>query len=169
LELKVQDNGKILKPKAKYTLTLDEVKSVCRSINELKMPYDYSSNLARCVDVEKGRIHGIKSHYCHVFMQSLLPIAFSAFHIHVLNPLTKISHFFKDLCSATLKEESLRRMEENFPIILCKLKRIFPLDCLIPWNISLFISPMKHCWVDQCNTNGCIHLKGTKGPPYSYL
>jgi len=29
LELKVQDNGKILKPKAYYTLTTNEAKSVC--------------------------------------------------------------------------------------------------------------------------------------------
>ena len=76
------------------------------------MPDGYSSNLARCVDVEKGRIHGMKSHDCHIFMESLLPTAFSALAIHVLNPLT---------------EESLRRMEENIPIILCKLERIFPL------------------------------------------
>jgi len=69
LELKVQDNGKILKPKA-YTLTPDEAKSVCRWIKELKMPDGYNSNLARCADVEKGRIHGMKSHDCHVFMES---------------------------------------------------------------------------------------------------
>jgi len=59
------------------------------------MPNDYSSNLARCVDVEKGRIHGMKSHDCHVFMESLLPTAFSTLPIHVLNPLTEISHFFQ--------------------------------------------------------------------------
>jgi len=68
----------------------------------------------------------MKSHDCHVFMETLLPIAISALPILVLNPLTEISHFFKDLCYATLKEESLRRMEENIPIILYKLERIFP-------------------------------------------
>ena len=88
------------------------------------MPDGYGSNLARCANVEKGIIHGMKSHDCLIFMESLLPIAFGVLPIHVLNPLTKISHFFKDLCSATLKEESLRRMEENIPIILCKLERI---------------------------------------------
>ena len=142
LELKVQDNGKILKPKANYTLTPDEAKLVYQWIKELKMPNGYSSNLARCADVEKGRIHGMKSHDCHVFMESLLPIAFSVLPIRVLNPLTEISHFFKDLCSATLKEESLRRMEENIPIILCKLKRIFP--------PGLFDS-MEHLPIHLCN------------------
>jgi len=46
MELKVQDNGKILKPKANYTLTQDEAKLVCRWIKELKIPDGYSSNLS---------------------------------------------------------------------------------------------------------------------------
>jgi len=116
LELKVQDNGKILKPKANYTLTPDEAKAVCQWIKELKMLDGYSSNLARCADVEKGRICGMKSHDFHVFMESLLPTAFSVLPIHVLNPLTEISHLFKDLCSTTLKEESLRRMRKIFQL-----------------------------------------------------
>ena len=124
--MKVRDNGKILKPKVNYTFTTSEAKSVCQWIKELKMSDGYSSNLTRCVDVQKGRIHGMKSHDCHVFMETLLPIAFSALPIHVLNPLTEISHLFKDLCYATLKEESLRTMEENIPFILYKLERIFP-------------------------------------------
>jgi len=36
--------------------------------------------------------------------------------MHVLNPLFEISHF-KDLCSTTLKEDSLRRLEENILFI----------------------------------------------------
>ena len=124
--MKVQDNGKILKSKENYILTTNEAKSVCRWIKELKMLDGYSSNLARCADVENGRIHGMKSHDCNVFMKTLLPLAFSALPIHVLNPLIEISHFFKDLCSATLKKESIRRMEENIPIIFYKLERIFP-------------------------------------------
>jgi len=90
------------------------------------MPDGYSSNLARCVDVEKGRIHGMKSHDCHVFMETFLPIAFSSLPIHVLNPLIEINHFFKDMYSTSLNRESLLRMEENIPIIICKHERIFP-------------------------------------------
>jgi len=54
------------------------------------MPDGYSSNLARCADVEKERIHGMKSHDCHVFMETLLPIAFSLLSMHVLNPLIEL-------------------------------------------------------------------------------
>jgi len=56
----------------------------------------------------------------------VLPIAFSSLPMHVLNPLIEISHFFKDLCSTILKGDSIRRLEENISLILCKLERIFP-------------------------------------------
>jgi len=67
----------------------------------------------------------MKSHYCHLFVECLLPIAFSSLPTHVLNPIIEVSHFFKDLCSTTLKEDDLTMMEQNIPIILCKLERIF--------------------------------------------
>ncbi|XP_045824924.1 uncharacterized protein LOC123917287 [Trifolium pratense] len=119
-------NGKVLKPRANYTLSVDEAKSVCQWVEELKMPDGYSSNLARCVDVEKGRMRGMKSHDCHVFLQSLLPIAFSSLPPHALNPLIEVCQFFKNLCSATLRDDDLIKMEGDIPMILCKLERIFP-------------------------------------------
>ncbi|CAJ2657167.1 unnamed protein product [Trifolium pratense] len=119
-------NGKLLKPRANYTLSPDEAKSVCRWVKEGKMPDGYSSNLARCADVDHGRMRGMKSHDCHVFFQTLLPIAFSSLPQHVLNPLIEISQFFKNLCSTTLREADLIKMENDIPLILCKLERIFP-------------------------------------------
>ncbi|WJX35324.1 hypothetical protein P8452_23334 [Trifolium repens] len=126
LLLKTLSNGKVLKPRANYTLSFDEAKSVLRWVKELKMPDGYASNLARCADVDHGRMRGMKSHDCHVFLQSLLPIAFSSLPQHALNPLIELSQFFKNLCSATLRESDLIKMEYDIPLILCKLERIFP-------------------------------------------
>jgi hypothetical protein len=90
------------------------------------MPDGYCSNLARCADVNNGRMQGMKSHDCHVFMECLLPIAFSSLPTHVLNPLVEVSQFFKNLCSATLRDDDLIKMDKDIPMILCKLERIFP-------------------------------------------
>ena len=119
-------NGKLLKPKANYTLTVDQTKLVYQWIKELWMLDGYSSNLARWANVDKGTMHEMKSHDCHVFVECLLLIAFSSLLPHVLNPLIEISHFFKDLCFTTLIEDDLSRMEWNIPFILCKLERILP-------------------------------------------
>ena len=119
-------NGKMLKAKANYTLTTEEAKLVCHWIKELRMPDGYSSNLARCADVDKGRMFGMKRHDCHVFMECLLPITFSSLPAHALNPLIEVSNFFRDFCSTTLSDCYLAKMEENIPIIICKLERLLP-------------------------------------------
>ena len=126
MELQLLQNGKYLKPKAIYSLTSDEAKSVCHWLKELRMPDGYSSNLARCADVKTGRLRGMKSHDSHVLMERLLPIAFCSLPNHVLNPLTEVSQFFKDLCASTLRIDELVKMDQNIPIILCKLEQVFP-------------------------------------------
>ena len=63
-------------PKAKYTLDKAQRKVVCEWVKNLKFPDGYASNMGRCVDLNKYKLFGMKSHDCHVFMQRLIPIAF---------------------------------------------------------------------------------------------
>lgn len=55
----------------------------------------YASNLFRCADVTKGRMKGIKTHDCHIFMECFLPIAFRSLPSEIWKSLTKLSHFLK--------------------------------------------------------------------------
>lgn len=126
LELQPFENRKNGKPKASYTLTKSEAKLVCKWLKELRMPDGYASNLSRCANVEKGTVHGMKSHDCHVFMECLLPIAFHSLSDLVWKPLTELSRFFKDICCNTLRMDDLVKLDENIPIIICKLEMIFP-------------------------------------------
>ena len=126
LELQTRPNGKLIKPKAKYTFTLEQKRKVCEWVKELRMPDGYASNLARCVDMQEGKLHGMKSHDCHIFMERLLPVAFSALPEQIWKPITELSLFFKDLCSTVLREDDLKQMEQNISVILCRLERIFP-------------------------------------------
>ena len=137
---------------------------MCQWIKELRMSDGYSSNLARCVNVDKGNMHGMKSHDCHVSMECLLPIAFSSLSPHVLNPLIEISHFFKDLCSTTLMEDDQSRWNKIFHSFYQVGENIPPppLVFSIQWNICLFIWNMKLDLVDLSNIDECIHLKGNK-------
>ena len=38
-----------------------------------------------------------------------------------------IGAFFRDLSTRTLKEEVVEQLQENIPILLCNLEKIFPL------------------------------------------
>ncbi|XP_019240825.1 PREDICTED: uncharacterized protein LOC109220814 [Nicotiana attenuata] len=71
-------NNKIQKPKASYTFTLDERREICDWVKNLRMPDGYASNLSRCVDMKEGKLTSMKSHDCHIFLESLMPIAFKA-------------------------------------------------------------------------------------------
>ncbi|RDX66644.1 hypothetical protein CR513_54568, partial [Mucuna pruriens] len=106
-ELELKDNScvKLFKPKAAYALTNSQ------RVKELKLLDRYASNLDGCVDVNQGKLHGMKSHDCHVFMQRLLPIAFDSLPKHIWNPLVELSHFFRELTSTTLNVENLTVME----------------------------------------------------------
>ena len=98
-------------------------------MQELKMLDCYPSNLGRCVNVAQGKFFCMKSHDCYVFMEYLLLVAFVALREmpdHVWRPLTKLSEYFRDLCSSTLRVYDLLVMEKDIRIILCKLERIFP-------------------------------------------
>ncbi|KAM3203240.1 hypothetical protein P3L10_030866 [Capsicum annuum] len=90
------------------------------------MPDGYASNLSRCVDMKEGKLTSMKSHDCHIFMESLMPIAFCALPDRIWKPITKISLFFKDLCSNTLREEKLSLMDINICLTLNQLSKNFP-------------------------------------------
>ena len=114
-------------PKASYSLDKKEKAIVCEWVKSLKFPDGYVSNLTRCVDMKKGKLSGMKSHDCHVFMQRLIPIAFrELLPVNVWEAITELSLFFKELTCTSLREDTMRKLEQDIPLILCKLERIFP-------------------------------------------
>jgi len=54
--------------KAPFNLTLSERRQVVALLLSLCVPDGYSSNISQCVTVDDGRLLGMKSHDCHVFM-----------------------------------------------------------------------------------------------------
>ncbi|KAL3520947.1 hypothetical protein ACH5RR_019096 [Cinchona calisaya] len=115
------------KPKAVYTLTKNEKRVVCEWLKNLKFSDGYVSNISRCIDLNECKLTGMKSHDCHVFMERLLPIAFKEFvPPFVWSALTEVSLFFRDLCSTSLTITNMQKLENNAPVILCNLERIFP-------------------------------------------
>jgi len=72
-------------------------------------------------------LYGMKSHDCHVFMQTLIPLAFrDLLPKGIWDTLTEISHFFRDICSSKLNVEHIERLQTNIVETVCKLEMIFP-------------------------------------------
>jgi len=155
LHLRTRENGNSFKPKAKYTLSVEQRRALCEWFRMLSLPDGYSSNFANKVDPSSARLQNMKSHDHHVFLEVLLPIAFSALPDEVIEPLSALSDFFKNLCVNELREDIPMEMHHTIPIILCKLETIFP---LVFWNV------MEHVPVhlaQEAVLGGPVHYRWT--------
>ncbi|XP_065849621.1 uncharacterized protein [Euphorbia lathyris] len=114
-------------PQACYTLTTAERKKFCQWLKDVKFPDGYALNLTRCVNLDNGKVSGMKSHDYHVFLQRLLPIAANGFlNKDLYHVLFGLSHFFKELCAKALDKSVLNRLHKDIVLILCKLELIYP-------------------------------------------
>ncbi|KAL3834609.1 hypothetical protein ACJIZ3_009345 [Penstemon smallii] len=126
---KANKDGKVrfLKPRAIYTLSQKDRQGFCQFLKAVKFPDGYAANISSRVSIKDGKITGLKSHDCHVLLQRLLPVGMRGFlNKDVLNAITELSSFFRQLCSRTLKLDVLDDLEKKIPVILCKLEMIFP-------------------------------------------
>ncbi|XP_016456739.2 uncharacterized protein LOC107780687 [Nicotiana tabacum] len=143
-------------PKAAYTIDNEARDILFNWVKSLKFPDGYVSNLGPCLETNKSRLFGMKSHDCHVFMQRLMPIAFrELLPSNVWQALTELSLFFKDLTSTTLRVADMERLEIDTPQIFCKLERIFPpgffnsmehLPVHLPYEARI-VGPVQYRWM----------------------
>ena len=90
----VCDESQVAKLRASFVLEKNAQLLVYKWLKSLYFPDGHASKRSRLVNIEDCRLYGMKSHDCHVFMQTLIPLAF-----HDLLPkgiwdaLTEISHF----------------------------------------------------------------------------
>lgn len=111
---------------APYTLSKTQKISVCKFLEDIKVPDGYSSNFSKCINLEKRKIWGLKTHDCHVLLDELLPLAIRGVSSpKVYEVITKLSDFFKNLCSKSLKLKDLNDLEIIFLSPCVKWKRFF--------------------------------------------
>jgi hypothetical protein len=108
-----------LKPKEK--------KEVLIWLKNLKFLNGYATSCRRVVNLESGKLSGVKSHNCHIFMESVLPVMFhGCLDDDVWTTLAALSHFYRQLCAKEIKKEMMEKLEEEIPMLICKLEKIFP-------------------------------------------
>jgi len=156
----VCDGSQVAKPRASFMLEKNAQLLVYKWLKSLRFPDGHASNISRLVNTEECRLYGMKSHDCHVFMQTLIPLAFrDLLPKGIWDALTEISHFFKDICSSKLNVDHIERLEMNIVETICKLEMIFP---------PSFFDSMEHLPVhlpfevkleDRSSTDGCIHSR----------
>ena len=143
-------------PITTYTLDDRHVYNLLDWIKSLRFPDGYVFDLARSIDMGKHSLFRMKSHDGHVFMQRVIPIAFrELLPLPIWEALIELSLFFKILTSPKLKKAKMITLEEEIPVILCKIEKIFPpsfFDCTerlpihLPYEARI-VGPVQYRWM----------------------
>jgi hypothetical protein len=97
-------------------------------LKNLKFPNGYAAGFRRAVNFESRILSGVKSHDYHIFMERLIPIMFHGYlDDDVWMALAELSHFYRQLCAKEIKKEMMDKLEEEIPVLIYKLEKIFPL------------------------------------------
>ncbi|CAN6317512.1 unnamed protein product [Urochloa humidicola] len=139
LNLVEKPNDRWHRPRAPFALTRAQKKVVMEWFMNIKFPDGYAANLRRGVNMDQLKIHGLKSHDFHIFIERLLPVMMRGFVKNdIWEALAELSYFFRVLCAKEVDRAQISQLESNIPIILCKLEKIFPPG---------FFNPMEHLMV----------------------
>jgi len=123
----VCDESRVAKPRASFVLEKNAQLLVYKWLKSLRFPDGHASNISRLVNMKECRLYGMKSHDCHVFMQTLISLAFrDLLPKGIWDALMEISYLFRDICSSKLNVDHIERLETNIIETLCKLEMIFP-------------------------------------------
>ena len=71
----VQEGDSFTKPRACYVLSAEGKKKFLEFLSNVKLPDGYASNISRCVNMEAKTLNGLKTHDCHILLQTILPAA----------------------------------------------------------------------------------------------
>jgi hypothetical protein len=122
----VCDESRVAKLRASFVLEKNAQLLVYKWLKSLYFLDGHASNVSRLVNTEECRLYGMKSHDYHMFMQTLIPLAFlDLLPKGIWDALTEINHFFRNICSSKLNVDHMERLETNIVETLCKLEMIF--------------------------------------------
>jgi hypothetical protein len=88
------------KPRAPFCLKARDKKEVLIWLKNLKFLDGYATGFRRAVNLDMGKLSGMKSHDYHIFMERLLPMMFHWYlDDDVWTALAELSHFYRQLCA----------------------------------------------------------------------
>jgi hypothetical protein len=95
-------------------------------IKNLKFPDGYITDFRRAVNLDTEKLSGVKSHHYHMFMERLILVIFHGYlNDDVWMTLAELSHFYRQLCAKEIKKDMMEKLEDEIPMLLYKLKKIF--------------------------------------------
>ena len=146
--------NKFFIPDAAYVLPRNDKSVFLKTLQTIKTPTGYNSNLANRITKEK--IRGLKSHDYHVLMQQLLPVALRGLgDAAVSSTVIRLCRLYRKLCAKVVDPSSKDEMMRDAAEILSSLEKEFPpsfFDIMVHLTIHL-VEELFIC--GPCHTLSC--------------
>jgi hypothetical protein len=127
LEPKRNAKGNLKRPRAPYYLKPTERKEILRWLKKLKFLDRYVSNIKQTVNVNTGKLNGLKSHDYHIIIDRLMPVMFcDYFNADMRKIFTELSYFYMQICAKQVSKVMMQRLEKEIMVLVCKMEKIFP-------------------------------------------
>jgi hypothetical protein len=93
-------------------------------VENLKFLHGYAAGFRRSMNLKTSKFSRLKSHDYHIIMERLLPVTFHGFVKNDLwEALAELSYFYRHLCVKEIKKEMMEKLEQQIPILVCKLEK----------------------------------------------
>jgi hypothetical protein len=156
LELRQNPSGYESRPRAPYYLMLKELKEIFQWLKNLKFLDHYAANIKRVVNLDTGKLVGLKSHDYHILIERLVSVMFCGyFSPDLWKMLAELSYFYRQICAKEISKKLMRRFEKKIIVLVCKMEKVFPprfMNCMqyllvhLPWEV-LVGGPVQFRWM----------------------
>jgi hypothetical protein len=104
----------------------------------------YAANIKRAVNINTGKLVGLKSHDYHILIERLMPVMFHGyFSPNLWKMLAELSYFYRPICAKEISKKLMQRFEKEIVVLVCKMEKVFPhgfMNCMqhllvhLPWE-----------------------------------
>jgi hypothetical protein len=156
LEVRQNPSGYESRRRALYCLMPKEREEIFQWLKKLKFPDHYVANIKLVVNLDTGKLVGLKRHDYHILIERLMPVMFRGY----LSPdlwkmLAELSYFYRQICAKEISKKLMQRFEREIIFLVCKMEKVFPprfMNCMqhllvhLPWE-ALVGGPVQFRWM----------------------
>ncbi|XP_052193807.1 uncharacterized protein LOC127802149 [Diospyros lotus] len=112
---------------ALFTMSNAQKDVFLTTLKNVLVPDGYSSNIARCIDLKRRKIFGLKSHDSHILMEQLLPISIrNVLPNQVSAILVDLCSIFRQICGKVLNPLDFDKLQRRVILTQCHMEMLFP-------------------------------------------
>jgi hypothetical protein len=107
----------------------------------------YTSNIKQTVNVNTGKLNGLKSHDYHIIIERLVPVMFRGyFDANLWKKFVELCYFYRQICAKQVSKLMMQKLEKEIVVLVCKKEKIFPsvwfivmqhLLVHLPWEVKV--------------------------------